>query len=178
MSDEATTDDTTTDDVATDDVAADVASGTDTATGITKLHDLRPASGAKQRKIRVGRGESGRRGKTAGRGTKGQKARNKTRIGFEGGQTPLYRRIPKGKGFKNPFRVEYNVVNLTQLADFPAGSEITKETLVERGLTHHKGLVKILGEGELTHALHVKANAFSRSAVDKITAAGGSTEVV
>ena len=172
MSDEATTDDTTNDDAAADDVTA----GDPAA--ITKLHDLRPAPGAKQRKIRVGRGESGRRGKTAGRGTKGQKARNTTRIGFEGGQTPLYRRIPKGKGFKNPFRVEYNVVNLTQLADFPAGSEITKETLVERGLTHHKGLVKILGEGELTHALHVKANAFSRSAVDKITAAGGSTEVV
>lgn len=154
------------------------ATAPDDATSITKLHDLRPAPGSKQRKIRVGRGESGRRGKTAGRGTKGQKARNKTRTGFEGGQTPLYRRIPKGKGFKNPFRVEYNVVNLTQLADFAAGSEVTKDALVERGITQHKGLVKILGDGEVQHALHVKADAFSRSAIAKITAAGGSTEVV
>lgn len=145
---------------------------------IIKLHHLRPAEGSKKKAVRVGRGESGRRGKTAGRGTKGQKARNNTRVGFEGGQMPMARRIPKMKGFRNPFRVTYNVVNLDVLAQFPAGSEVTPATLKERGLVHHKGLVKVLGNGELTHALDVRADAFSKSAADKIRAAGGTAEVV
>lgn len=145
---------------------------------IIKLHHLRPAEGAKKKSIRVGRGESGRRGKTAGRGTKGQKARNNTRAGFEGGQMPMARRIPKMRGFRNPFRVTYNVVNLDVLAQFPAGSRVTPEVLRERGLVHHKGLVKVLGNGELGHALNVGAHAFSKSAADKIRAAGGTAEVV
>lgn len=145
---------------------------------IIKLHHLRPAEGSKKKAVRVGRGESGRRGKTAGRGTKGQKARNNTRVGFEGGQMPMARRIPKMKGFRNPFRVTYNVVNLDVLAQFPAGSEVTPDTLKERGLVHHKGLVKVLGNGELGHALDVRADAFSKSAAAKIRAAGGTAEVV
>lgn len=145
---------------------------------IIKLHHLRPAEGSKKDPIRVGRGEGGRRGKTAGRGTKGQKARNNTRAGFEGGQMPMARRIPKMRGFRNPFRVTYNVVNLDVLAQFPAGSEVSPATLKERGLVHHKGLVKILGNGEITHALDVRADAFSKSAVEKIRAAGGTAEVV
>lgn len=148
------------------------------ASSITKLHDLKPAPGSKKRPIRVGRGESGRRGKTAGRGTKGQKARNTTRVGFEGGQMPLHRRIPKRRGFRNPFRVEYNVINLSDLAEFEAGSAVTPEVLKEQGVVHHKGLVKVLGDGDLAVALHVKANAFSKSAIAKIEAAGGSAEVV
>ncbi len=145
---------------------------------VIKLHDLKPAPGSRKRKIRVGRGEGGRRGKTAGRGTKGQKARGNTKPGFEGGQMPLQRRVPKLKGFKNPFRVEYNVINLDVLEGFDVGTEVSPEFLKDRGLVHHKGLVKILGDGEITKALTVKANAFSRSAADKIRAAGGTTEVV
>jgi len=145
---------------------------------IIKLHHLRPAEGSKKKAVRVGRGESGRRGKTAGRGTKGQKARSNTRLGFEGGQMPMARRIPKMKGFRNPFRVTYNVVNLDVLAQFPAGSEVTPDTLKERGLVHHKGLVKVLGNGDLDHALDVRADAFSKSAAAKIRAAGGTAEVV
>ncbi len=148
-----------------------------TVSSVIKLHDLKPAAGSKKRKIRVGRGESGRRGKTAGRGTKGQKARSKVRIGFEGGQMPLYRRIPKAKGFRNPFRVEYNVINLDVLAEFPAGSEITSESLKERGLVPHKGLVKVLGRGDIGVAVSVKVDAFSKSAQEKISAAGGTIEV-
>lgn len=143
-----------------------------------KLHHLKPAEGSKKRKIRVGRGESGRRGKTAGRGTKGLKARSKVRQGFEGGQTPLQRRLPKLKGFKNPNRVEYTVINVERLADFDAGSEVTPETIREAGLVNKRGLIKVLGQGELDVALTVKAHAFSASAAEKIEAAGGSIEVI
>jgi large subunit ribosomal protein L15 len=145
---------------------------------IIRLHHLRPAERAKKRKIRVGRGEGGRRGKTAGRGTKGQKARSNTRPGFEGGQMPLHRRVPKLKGFKNPFRVEFNVVNLSDLAAFDAGATVDPDVLRSKGMVHHKGLVKVLGGGDLDKALTVRAHAFSKSAAQKITAAGGSAEVV
>jgi len=141
-----------------------------------KLHDLRPPAGARSKKVRVGRGEGGRRGKTAGRGTKGQKARGTTRLGFEGGQLPLVQRVPKAKGFRNPFRVSYNVVNVGDLKDL--GPEITPELLKEKGVVPHKGLVKVLGDGEITASLAVKAHAFSKSAVAKLEAAGGSAEVV
>lgn len=157
---------------------AETESGEPESSPVIKLHDLKPAPGSRKRKIRVGRGEGGRRGKTAGRGTKGQKARGNTKPGFEGGQMPLQRRVPKLKGFKNPFRVEYNVINLDVLEGFDAGTEVSPEFLKDRGLVHHKGLVKILGNGEITKALTVSANAFSRSAADKIRAAGGTAEVV
>ena len=143
-----------------------------------KLHHLRPAEGSKKRKIRVGRGESGRRGKTAGRGTKGLKARSKVRPGFEGGQTPLIRQIPKLKGFKNPNREEYTVVNVEKLAVFDAGSTVTPDDLRSAGLAKKRGKIKVLGQGDLDVALTVKAHAFSTGATDKITAAGGSVEVV
>ncbi len=143
-----------------------------------KLHHLRPAEGSKKRKIRVGRGEGGRRGKTAGRGTKGLKARSKVRRGFEGGQMPLQRRMPKLRGFRNPNRVEYTVVNVERLNDFDAGSTITVEDLRNRGLVKHRGKIKVLGEGDLDRALTVKAHAFSLGAVEKIKAAGGTVEVV
>ncbi|MEN8041767.1 MAG: 50S ribosomal protein L15 [Actinomycetota bacterium] len=143
-----------------------------------KLHHLRPAEGSKKRKIRVGRGESGRRGKTAGRGTKGLKARSKVRQGFEGGQTPLQRRIPKLKGFKNPNRVEFTVINVERLADFDAGTTVTPSDLRDAGLVKQRGKVKVLGEGDLDVALTVKAHAFSIGAADKIKAAGGSIEVI
>ncbi|HBY98146.1 MAG TPA: 50S ribosomal protein L15 [Chloroflexi bacterium] len=143
-----------------------------------KLHHLRPAEGSTKSKIRVGRGESGRRGKTAGRGTKGLKARSKVRQGFEGGQTPLQRRIPKLKGFKNPNREEFTVVNVGRLGDLVTGSTVTPETLREAGLTKKRGRIKVLGEGEITVALTVKAHAFSAGAVDKIQSAGGSIEVI
>ena len=143
-----------------------------------KLHHLKPAEGSKKRKIRVGRGESGRRGKTAGRGTKGLKARSKVRPGFEGGQTPLQRRIPKLKGFRNPNRVEYTVINVERLAGFDAGTTVTPETIREAGLAKQRGLIKVLGQGDLDVALTVKAHAFSASAAEKIQAAGGSIEVI
>jgi large subunit ribosomal protein L15 len=143
-----------------------------------KLHNLSPAPGSKKKKIRVGRGEGGRRGKTAGRGTKGLKARNSLRPGFEGGQTPLAMRLPKLKGFKNPNKEYFAIVNLSSLADFDAGSEVTPETLRERGLIRHRGQVKVLAEGELDKALTVKAHAFSASAREKIEEAGGSVEVI
>src|SRR3712207_2992857 len=119
-----------------------------------KLHDLKPAPGSHRAKRRVGRGIAGKGGKTAGRGTKGQGARNNVKPGFEGGQLPLTQRIPKLKGFNNPFRVEYVVVNLDALAeaDF-AGAEVSPETLRERGLVRKKGLVKVLGRGELDRPL-------------------------
>ena len=138
-----------------------------------KLHDLHPAPGSKKDAIRVGRGTGGRRGKTAGRGTKGQGARNNIKPGFEGGQLPLAQRIPKLKGFKNPFRVEYNVINLDGLQNFE-GDEITPDTLRAKGLVHKHGYVKVLGRGELTRAVQVTAHAFSKSAEQAITAAGGS----
>ncbi len=143
-----------------------------------KLHNLTPAPGSKKKKIRVGRGEGGRRGKTAGRGTKGLKARNTLRPGFEGGQTPLAMRLPKLRGFTNPNKEAFAVVNLTSFADFKAGSEVTPESLRERGLIRHKGRVKVLAEGDLDRALTVKAHAFSAAAKEKIEKAGGTVEVI
>jgi len=142
-----------------------------------KVHDLAPAPGSKRPKRRVGRGIGGKGGKTAGRGTKGQGARNNIKPGFEGGQLPLAMRIPKLKGFKNPFRVEYAVVNLDTLEDFE-GNEVNPQSLRAKGLVHKHGLVKVLGRGEITRAVTVKAHAFSKSAVEAIQAAGGSVEVI
>jgi large subunit ribosomal protein L15 len=139
-----------------------------------KLHDLRPAKGAKTARTRVGRGE-GSKGKTAGRGTKGTRARKGVPAGFEGGQMPLHMRLPKLKGFRNRFRVEYQVVNVGDLADlFPDGGEVGPEELVARGAVRRNKPVKVLGEGELGVALTVRAHKFSGSARDKIAAAGGS----
>ncbi len=143
-----------------------------------KLHHLSPARGSKKKRIRVGRGEGGRRGKTAGRGTKGLKARNSLRPGFEGGQTPLAMRLPKLPGFKNPNREEFAVVNLAALEVFDAGAEVTPETLRERGMIRHKGRVKVLAEGDLDRALTVKAHSFSGSAKEKIEEAGGTVEIL
>jgi large subunit ribosomal protein L15 len=143
-----------------------------------KLHHLRPAEGSKKRKIRVGRGESGRRGKTAGRGTKGLKARSKVRQGFEGGQTPLQRRIPKLKGFRNPNREEFTVINVERLGGFDSGSTVTPDSMREAGLVKKRGKIKVLGEGDLGVALIVQAHAFSSGAADKIQSAGGSVEVL
>jgi len=141
-----------------------------------KLHDLKPAPGSNRAKRRVGRGIAGKGGKTAGRGTKGQKARNTVRVGFEGGQLPLAQRLPKLRGFNNPFRVEYNVVNLDTLAQMDT-NDVSPETLRERGLVHKHGLVKVLGRGDLGgKAVQVKAHAFSKSAEAAITGAGGSVE--
>jgi large subunit ribosomal protein L15 len=142
-----------------------------------KVHDLQPAPGSRKRKIRVGRGTAGRRGKTAGRGTKGQGARDTIPVGFEGGQLPLAQRVPKLKGFKNPFRVEYTVVNLDALQAFD-GDVVNPDTLREKGLVHKRGLVKVLGRGELSRAVRVSAHAFSKSAEAAITGAGGSVEVL
>ena len=142
-----------------------------------KLHHLKPAEGSKKRKIRVGRGEAGRRGKTAGRGTKGQKARGTVRPGFEGGQMPLQRRMPKLKGFKNPNKEVFAVLNVERLQVFDAGTEVTPELLRERGLVKQCGRIKVLGEGDLDTALTVRAHSFSLGAVEKIKAAGGSVEV-
>lgn len=143
-----------------------------------KLHHLRPAEGSKKRKIRVGRGEGGRRGKTAGRGTKGLKARSKVRQGFEGGQTPLQRRIPKLKGFNNPNRVEFTVVNVGRLAEFDADTTVSPDELREAGIAKKRGKIKVLGQGDIDVALTVKAHAFSIGAADKIKAAGGSIEII
>jgi large subunit ribosomal protein L15 len=143
-----------------------------------KVHDLKPAPGSKRPKRRVGRGIGGKGGKTAGRGHKGQGARDTVPVGFEGGQTPLHRRTPKGKGFKNPFRIEYHVVNLSTLDTFDAGSEVTPDTLRDRGLVAKRGLVKVLARGELTKPLTVRAHGFSAAAARAIEAAGGSTEVL
>jgi len=139
-----------------------------------KLHHLRPAPGAKTEKIRVGRGEGGRRGKTAGRGTKGSGARKNMPENFEGGQMPLHMRLPKLRGFKNPFRVEYQVVNVAKLAElFPDGGEVGVAELVAKGAVRDGNLVKVLGNGELSVALTVSAHAYSASAKSKIEAAGG-----
>ncbi len=143
-----------------------------------QLHHLRPAEGARTKRIRVGRGEGGRRGKTAGRGTKGLKARNTVPAWFEGGQMPLQRRIPKLKGFKRPGREEYAVVNVERLNVFDAKATIGPDELRARGLVKKRGLVKVLGEGELDKALTVRAHAFSLGAVEKIKGAGGSVEVI
>jgi large subunit ribosomal protein L15 len=142
-----------------------------------KPHDLRPAQGATRDRKRVGRGIAGKGGKTAGRGMKGQGARDRVPAGFEGGQTPLSLRIPKLRGFRNPFRVEYAVVNLDTLAAVD-DDEITPESLRRRGLVPKKGLVKVLGRGQLRRAVRVKAHAFSRTAEQAIVSAGGSVEVL
>jgi large subunit ribosomal protein L15 len=144
-----------------------------------KLHHLRPAPGAKTDKTRVGRGE-GSKGKTAGRGTKGTKARKNVSAAFEGGQMPLHMRLPKLKGFKNAFRTEYQVVNVSDIARvFPEGGQIGVDELVAKGLVRKNQLVKVLGEGEITVAVQVSANKFSGSAKEKIAAAGGTaTELV
>jgi large subunit ribosomal protein L15 len=141
-----------------------------------KLHDLRPAPGAKTAKTRVGRGEGGKRGKTAGRGTKGTGARKNVPAGFEGGQMPLHMRLPKLKGFRNRFRVEYQVVNVGDLARlFPSGGTVGPEELAAAGAVRARKPVKVLGNGDLGGVtLTISAHAFSASARDKITAAGGS----
>ncbi|OFL66470.1 MULTISPECIES: 50S ribosomal protein L15 [unclassified Brevibacterium] len=139
-----------------------------------KLHHLRPAEGEKTAKHRYGRGEAGKGGKTAGRGTKGTKARYQVPHGFEGGQTPLHMRLPKLRGFKNPNKVTYAVINLDKLqALFPEGGDITVADLVEKGAVRAKQPVKVLGEGELTAKINITAEKFSGSAIEKIKAAGG-----
>ena len=141
-----------------------------------KLHHLRPAPGAKTAKTRVGRGEASK-GKTSGRGTKGTKARYQVSAGFEGGQMPIHMRLPKLKGFRNPFKVEFQVVNLDRLGElFPDGGTVSVEDLVAKGAVRKGQLVKVLGTGELTVALTVAVDAYSASAKDKIVAAGGSVE--
>jgi large subunit ribosomal protein L15 len=152
-------------------------SGTDKTPGGRaglKIHHLRPAPGSRTPRTRVGRGEASK-GKTAGRGTKGTKARNKVAPGFEGGQMPLHRRLPKLKGFSNlRFKVTYQVVNLDRLAAlYPAGGDVTPEDLAARGAVRPGELVKVLGQGESAAGLRVSAHAFSSSARAKITAAGG-----
>ena len=144
-----------------------------------KINDLKPAEGSVQPPKRVGRGRSSGHGKTSGRGMKGQKARSKTRIGFEGGQMPLQRRVPKLRGFKPRAKKEFHLVNVERLNDFTDGDTVTPEVLVERGVLKKLDKeVKVLGRGDLERRLTVKANAFTRGAVAKIEAAGGSTEVV
>jgi large subunit ribosomal protein L15 len=142
-----------------------------------KLHDLKPAAGSTKKPKRVGRGIGGKGGKTAGRGHKGQHARNTVRPGFEGGQMPLVQRVPKLKGFNNPFRVEYQAINLDTL-EASELDDISPESLYARGLVSKGSLVKILGRGELTRKVTVKAHKFSKTAEAAITAAGGSVEVL
>jgi large subunit ribosomal protein L15 len=143
-----------------------------------KVHHLRPAPGAHTAKTRVGRGE-GSKGKTAGRGTKGTKARYQVPASFEGGQMPIHMRLPKLKGFKNPFKVEFQVVNLDRINDlFPEGGTVGVEDLVAKGAVRDGSPVKVLGSGELSVAVQVSAHAFSASAKEKIAAAGGTaTEI-
>ncbi|MFJ2030401.1 50S ribosomal protein L15 [Streptosporangium sp. NPDC087985] len=140
-----------------------------------RIHHLRPAPGANKSKVRKGRGEASK-GKTAGRGTKGTTARNKVPLGFEGGQVPLQRRLPKMKGFSNAlFKTTYQVVNLDKLGElFPEGGDVTVETLVAKGAVRKRQLVKVLGTGDISVALNVQVHAFSASAKEKIAAAGGS----
>ena len=143
-----------------------------------KLHHLRPAKGAKTAKTRVGRGEASKC-KTSGRGTKGTKARYQVPVAFEGGQMPIHMRLPKLKGFKNPFKVEFQVVNLDRLsALFPEGGTVTVEDLVAKGAVRDGHPVKVLGQGDISVKVDVSAQAFSASAVSKIEAAGGSTTTV
>lgn len=142
--------------------------------GVLKLHDLRPAPGSNRRRQRVGRGEASK-GKTAGRGTKGTKARSTVPAGFEGGQMPLIRRVPKLKGFSNAkFKTVYEVVNLDRLAElYPSGGDVTPEDLVARRVVRKNRKIKVLADGDLSVALRVRAHAFSASAKEKIVAAGG-----
>ena len=142
-----------------------------------KLHELTPSEGSRFSRRRIGRGDSSGQGKTSGRGQKGQKARGKVRVGFEGGQMPLYRRIPK-RGFTNINRKEYAVVNLDGLNRFDDGAEVTPESLKEAGLVKKSSAVKVLGNGKLNKKLTVKASKFSATAVAAIEAAGGKTEVM
>ncbi|MEV7967780.1 50S ribosomal protein L15 [Sphaerisporangium sp. NPDC088356] len=139
-----------------------------------RIHHLRPAPGANKSKVRKGRGEASK-GKTSGRGTKGTKSRTSVPLGFEGGQVPLQRRLPKLKGFSNAmFKTTYQVVNLDRLGElFPDGGDVSVETLVERGAVRKNQPVKILGTGDISVALNVQAHAFSASAKEKIAAAGG-----
>ncbi len=139
-----------------------------------KVHHLRPAPGAKTDKVRVGRGEGGKRGKTAGRGTKGTGARKNVGANFEGGQMPMHMRLPKLRGFRNPFKVSYQVVNVAKLGEaFPEGGSVTVADMVAAGLVRKGQLVKVLGNGELNVALEVTADAYTASAKEKIEAAGG-----
>lgn len=142
-----------------------------------KLHDLAPAPGSKKNAKRVGRGTGGKGGKTAGRGTKGQHARNTVRPQFEGGQLPMVQRTPKLHGFKNPFRVSYEVINVGDLGKLQE-KDIDPGVLRRHGMVPKKGFVKVLGEGQLTKAVNVKAHKFSKSAEAAITAAGGTIEVL
>jgi large subunit ribosomal protein L15 len=142
-----------------------------------KLHHLRPAPGARTAKTRVGRGEASK-GKTAGRGTKGTKARYQVPAAFEGGQMPIHMRLPKLKGFKNPFKVEFQVVNVGRINDlFPEGGEVSVDSLVAKGAVRNGAPVKVLGEGEITVAVQVTAEAFSAQAKEKIAAAGGAANL-
>jgi large subunit ribosomal protein L15 len=144
-----------------------------------KLHHLRPAEGAVRNRRRVGRGRAAGQGKTAGRGTKGWGARHQPKLGFEGGQMPLQRRVPKLKGFTNPNREEFAVVNVARLGQvFDAGSDVTPEAMQVRGLVRKGMRVKVLGNGEIDRALTVRAHAVSASAREKIEQAGGSVHVV
>ena len=146
------------------------------AGGTLKVHHLRPAPGAKTAKTRVGRGEASK-GKTAGRGTKGQKAKRTIPERFEGGQMPLHMRLPKLRGFKNPFRTEYQVVNLDKLSElYPTGGAVTVDDLVAKGAVRKGQLVKVLGTGELTVKVSIAVDAYSASAKEKIAAAGGTVE--
>ena len=140
-----------------------------------KIHDLQPPEGSNRRRKRVARGIAGKGGKTAGRGTKGQKARDTVPAAFEGGQMPLHMRVPKLKGFTNPFRVEYQAINLDTI-EASGLDEVEPGSLYEKGLVGKAALVKVLGRGEVTRKVTVKAHAFSKSAEEAITAAGGSVE--
>jgi large subunit ribosomal protein L15 len=142
-----------------------------------RVDDLKPAPGSTRARRRVGRGTGGHGGKTAGRGTKGQKARNTVPRGFEGGQMPLKQRVPKLKGFNNPFRIEYQGINL-DVIDASGLDDITPESLHAHGLTHKGALIKVLGRGEITRKVRVQAHGFSRSAEQAITAAGGTVSVL
>lgn len=144
-----------------------------------ELNDLKPAEGSRKARKRVGRGISAGKGKTAGRGTKGQLARSKVRVGFEGGQNPIFKRMPFRRGFTNIFKTQFEVVNVRRLASLDVDEPITPELLVERGVT--RGLefpLKVLGEGEIDKAITVRAHKFSESARSKIEAAGGTVEVI
>jgi large subunit ribosomal protein L15 len=142
-----------------------------------KLHHLRPAPGARTAKTRVGRGEASK-GKTAGRGTKGTGARYQVPAGFEGGQMPIHMRLPKLKGFRNPFKEEFQVVNLDRLGElFPDGGTVTVDDLVAKGAVRKNQPVKVLGKGDISVAVQISANAFSTSAKEKIEAAGGTATV-
>jgi large subunit ribosomal protein L15 len=146
-----------------------------------RIDDLKPAPGSSRAKRRVGRGIGGHGGKTAGRGTKGQRARNTVARGFEGGQMPLKQRVPKLKGFNNPFRIEYQAVNLDTLEAVATEyelSEVTPATLHTHGLSHKGALIKVLGRGEITRGVRVQAHRFSKAAEAAITAAGGTVEVL